>query len=111
MQIVAVDPRDTTWEDESPTYRVYFWESDSPQATIDTSSRPGEPDRSTRPESWSSEEYEIREAIDAVEVWNWAQQESGGRIIQIFLLATEDDSKGMYRLFGPIDDPTFPTET
>ena len=41
VMIKAVDPRDTTWEDNHPVFRVYFWRG------ID---------------GWSSDEYEITDA-------------------------------------------------
>lgn len=83
MIVHAVDPRDTEWEIDDPTYRVYFWEPSS-----------GQPDA-----AWSSSEWEVSEA-DVHEVIAWAQAEAAGRRVTMWVKAARDDGPGLIRLAG-----------
>ena len=60
LRVRPVDPRDTTWEVDTPAYRVYFW-----------SLPPGPPPSSSEEGiGWSSDEYEVEDA-DVTVVLEW----------------------------------------
>src|SRR5689334_10904623 len=54
MEVRRVDPRDTEWEEDFPTYRVYFFTDPGPGL-----------------HGWTSDEFEIREAPDVRAVIEW----------------------------------------
>lgn len=94
MRVRGIDPRDTAWEVDIPTFRVHFWE---PQGA------PGQ-----RNVAFTSYEYEVTEA-DAHDVIRWAEQEAGPhRTYTLYVLASDGRQLGMVRLAG--QDPTDPTE-
>lgn len=97
MDIRLVDPRDSCWEADSPSYRVYFW---SPVLSWNTHSH----DR-----GWRCEEYEITGA-DVPAILDWARRTVGpGRSFTLYA-CVEDDRRGLglIRLSGV--DPTVPAE-
>ncbi len=78
MNIAGVDPRDTSWEQHSATYRVYFWERGR------------------------SDEYEITEA-DIPEVLTWADDEArrtGRTYVAWVCIDDPQQSSGLVRLAG-----------
>jgi hypothetical protein len=85
MEARPVDPRDTEWEVDRPTYRVYFWR--------------GQPRG-----GYASEEFELRGAADVHEVLSWAEQRAEGRLVTIYAVRDGADGRGLIRLAGV--DPT-----
>ncbi|MEP9365578.1 hypothetical protein ABLE68_21600 [Nocardioides sp. CN2-186] len=89
MRVVAVDERDSSWEDPDPTYRVYLHGG---------SARDGE--EWTGGTTWT---YDVTEA-DLLQVVDWAQREAGGtRHYAIALVRDnrrEDSSRGLVWLIG-----------
>jgi hypothetical protein len=86
-----VDPRDVRQEDDTPTYRVYFWL---------------QPDPAWGAHSW---EWRLRDARDVFEVIEWAEAERGERTYQLFVEEPIPEGLGtkgvrLVRLAG--DDPT-----
>ena len=59
MEIRGVDPRDTRWEVERPTFRCYFWNKGGGRHHVDAGT--------------ISDEYEIR-CDDVREVLVWAEE-------------------------------------
>ncbi|MBB5102562.1 hypothetical protein [Streptomyces spectabilis] len=84
MHVRGVDPRDTTWEQDDATYRVYFW------------------DRS----STASDEYEVTGA-DVEEVLAWARAKAAetGSAYTLYVRVTDDGRPGLVRLGGVTGDP------
>jgi len=72
----GVDPRDTRWEVDRPSYRVYFWE-------------PG-----------LSDEWQLTDADDVREVMAWAEANANGRQFVVYVAAEDRDQPGLIRLFG-----------
>ncbi|MFJ2511308.1 hypothetical protein ACIPEL_09975 [Streptomyces griseoviridis] len=86
MAIRAIDPRDTTWEQDHADYRVYFW------------------DRSTN----TSYEYEILDQVDIGELLAWTGQYAAatGWTHTVSAVADDDDGRrGLIRLEGVLGDP------
>ncbi|MEV7439492.1 hypothetical protein [Streptomyces griseoviridis] len=87
MEIRAIDPRDTTWEQDHADYRVYFW------------------DRSTN----TSYEYEILDQVDIGELLAWPRQYAAetGWTHTVYAVADDDDDgrRGLIRLDGVLGDP------
>jgi hypothetical protein len=82
MEIRPVDPRDASWEEEQPTYRVYFWEADG-----------------------ASSEHELVGATDVTEVLGWADENRGTRTYTAYLVGRDGGGQlGLARLHGA--DPT-----
>lgn len=71
-----IDPRDTSWEESEPAYRVYFNESDG-----------------------SSEEWRITGVDSVNEVTEWADQQTHGRTY-ILYVEVRQDGTGLVRLSG-----------
>ena len=86
MRCVPIDPRDQTWEDDAPSYRVYLW------------NRSGS----------ACEEWEISEA-DVTEVVAWADEHVGDGTASIWIVQRRADGVGLIRLLGI--DPTAPAGT
>ena len=76
MEIIPVDPRDQTWEDASPRYRVYFVEGSA------------------------SDEYEIRGAPDVGSVIDWADADRAARPYVLYARVDRGDGLGLLRLAG-----------
>lgn len=79
-----VDPRDATWEEWNPSYRVYFW--------------------SAHDEGWASRVFDITGAdLDAVLGW---VDENGehGETVTLFAIVDHRGERGLVRLSGA--DPT-----
>lgn len=94
MNVREVDPRDTRWEIDQPTFRVYFWKINAP------SPQPGVPD------SYESTEYEVSEA-DIKEVLRWADdyaKRDKTDHCTVYLRVEAPEGPGLVRLFGT--DPT-----
>ena len=94
MKTREVDPRDMTWEDDSPVFRVYFWKA-----------TPTPPD-AENPYSWRSMEYEVSEA-DVKEVINWADQyaeREGENHYTLYVRGDDAQGPGIIKLAGV--DPT-----
>jgi hypothetical protein len=90
----SVDPRDTLWEVDRPTFRVYFWHQQAAPADIPQHVM-----------AYVSDEYRLTEASDVFEVIAWAR--ATARDEQTFTLYVEQDSDvgpGLIRLAGV--DPT-----
>lgn len=86
MNLRAVDPRDTAWEQDHGRYRVYFWDV----ANV------------------TAHEYEILDHPDADEVLTWATNHAAakGWTFTLYLLTTDDrDLPGLIRLAGTLGDP------
>lgn len=76
MRERPVDPRDTRWENDHPTYRVYFWQ-------------PG-----------ISDEWELAGA-DVDEVLRWAAEHADGRNYVVYAsILDSTDGPGLVRLLG-----------
>lgn len=86
MNVKAVDPRDTTWEDVQPVFRVSFWDERN---------------------AWASHEYEISGA-DVVDVVSWAESSLGelGTEFTLSVKVVRDNTVGVVVLAGR--DPTAP---
>jgi hypothetical protein len=92
VEVRPVDPRDTSWEIASPTFRVTFWER-----------QPVPPD-SHHPPGYRSTEFEINGA-DVSEVLAWAEAEApSGSTHTIYALVQHGGERGLVRLAGL--DPT-----
>lgn len=63
MRATGVDPRDVTWEDDAPTYRVYMWHRPDPPPDIGASEM-----------GYWCDEYRLTEASDIHEVLAWAEK-------------------------------------
>ena len=61
MIIEHVDPRDVSWEDDRPTYRVYFWHQP-----------PAAPEVPQERMGYHCDEYRLLDAADVHEVITWA---------------------------------------
>lgn len=89
MRIRSIDPRDAQWEDDSPSYRVYFWyrvqgQADQPQSA----------------NSYRSTEFEIQDA-DIEEVLAWAENEvEEAGTYTVHAVARDGDVIGLLRLQG-----------
>lgn len=90
MEITAVDPRDTQWEQPDPAFRVYFWDRSPAPAEVDGSNV------LTR-----SEEWRVAGAKDVHQVSAWATGPAGrGRPFELFVEARNGESPGLIRLAG-----------
>lgn len=96
MQASPIDPRDATWEFDTPTYRVYFWTQPTGAIT-----------------ATSSDEWRITAANDVFEVITWAEAKRGDRTYGLFVEHTDRiesrtegwiEAPGLIRLAG--SDPT-----
>lgn len=76
----AVDPRDQTWEEWDPAYRVYFWDARA-----------------------ACEEWELT-GRDASEALTWAQDSADGRTFTLYAVVNAPSGLGLVRLAGT--DPT-----
>ncbi|MFF1464488.1 hypothetical protein [Streptomyces sp. NPDC058330] len=85
MDIQAIDPRDTTWEQDHGRYRVYFW--DIPAAT--------------------AHEYEILGKVDIDELLTWVTGYAAQRgwAYTVYVATTDGGSLGLIRLAGVQGDP------
>jgi hypothetical protein len=98
MEVRRVDPRDTEWGRDFPTYRVHFFT--------------GGPGR----HGWTSDEFELQQAPDVKAVIEWAEKEAVGRtyIIYALVAAPQSTSSGLLTLLGHDpnrpDDPRRPNE-
>jgi hypothetical protein len=82
-----VDPRDTTWEEHEPAYRVYFWRT--------------EPQPIGFRHGFRSEEFEVT-GSDVQEVIAWAGATAGSdRTYTLYALVRSPDGElGLVRLAG-----------
>lgn len=90
----GVDPRDVTWEDEQPVYRVYFWGRSKAPADVP-------------PEhvGYYCREHRVLDADDIHEVITWANHAAvGGENYTLFVERQESGETGLIRLAGT--DPT-----
>jgi hypothetical protein len=89
METRAVDPRDTLWEVEHPTYRVHIW-SPMPQ-----------PEHvAPADQAWSCSEYDVTGA-DVEEVLAWARDRAPSNgTYTVFLRGTDKGEPGLFRLAG-----------
>ena len=84
MKAEPVDPRETSWENNDPVYRVHFWHRQSDR------SMPG----------WVSDEWRLSN-VDVAEVLAWAEAQAEGRRVTIWVEHDNDrDGPGMIRLLG-----------
>jgi hypothetical protein len=93
MEVRRIDPRDTEWEQDFPTYRVHFFA-----------------DPGFGLHGWTSDEFELQQARDVKAVIEWAEKEAGGRtyIIYALVAAPHPTSSGLLRLLG--HDPNRPED-
>ena len=75
VEVIAVDPRDQTWEVDRPRYRVYFHDTNG-----------------------ASDEHEITGA-DVGEVIAWAETRRGPRTYVLYV-CVDSDGLGLVRLAG-----------
>lgn len=76
-----IDPRDQTWEEDHPAYRVYFWDSNS-----------------------ACDEWEL-EGCDVEAALRWAQDSASGRTFTLYATVADAPGElGLIRLSGT--DPT-----
>ena len=76
VQTTLIDPRDQTWQDDQPRYRVYFH---------------GEA---------SAEEHELTGATDVLAVVAWAEAARGDRSYVVFVRVDDAAGVGLMRLAG-----------
>ena len=92
MHASPVDPRDTRWEDVTPTYRVYFWSRlDWPEAV------PAEI------RGWLSDEWRLTDVTDVHVALTWARDTSHGRSYTLHVEANGGHGRGLIKLAG--EDP------
>jgi hypothetical protein len=85
MRIRSVDPRDVGWGEDSPNYRVTFWERQSPLP-------PGIPPEAM---GYTSYEYEISDAVDVFQVIAWAEAEAGDHTYTLYAtVSSHNDPHG-----------------
>ena len=93
MQVRSVDPRDTSWEANAPSYRVHFWRRP-----------PGEPPSGTGVMAYELESFEV-EDVDVTGVLAWAEATAArDRTYTLYALVHCDGAAGLVRLAGT--DPT-----
>ncbi|WP_119293338.1 hypothetical protein [Streptomyces sp. YIM 130001] len=85
MDIRAVDPRDTTWQQDHARFRVHFWDL----AAV------------------TAHEYEVLDEVDVDDLLTWASGYAAERgwSFTLFVATTEGDSRGLIRLAGALGDP------
>lgn len=84
MKRRSVDPRDISWEQEIPTYRVYFWDT----------------------ESVTSHEYEVTDsAIDDILQWARSHAREKGWEYTLYVKVSDPDGNGLVRIDGLTGDP------
>ncbi|WLQ42157.1 hypothetical protein P8A22_20665 [Streptomyces laculatispora] len=85
MDIRALDPRDTAWEQEHARYRVYFRD----RAAV------------------TAREYEVLDEADVDELLTWVSVYAAGRGRgdTLYVSTTGGDSPGLIRLAGVRGDP------
>ena len=90
MIIEGVDPRDTQWEVDWPTYRVYFWHQPSAAPAF-------VPDHTT----WHCEEYRLSDVDDVVDVLEWARNRArSDQTFTIYVEQRDAQRRGLVRLHG-----------
>jgi hypothetical protein len=96
MDIRPVDPRDTGWEVDSPTFRVYFW------------SRPPTPAGMSEDHvMYHSNEFELSGVEDVREVLEWAEENAApGSTYTVYAVVEGSRERGLVHLAGV--DPTAP---
>jgi len=84
VRAMPIDSRDQRWEDDSPAYRVCFWQLAGGR----------------------SEEWELTEA-DVAEVLAWADAHAGDRTVSVWVVHQDAAGLGAIRLAGidPTTDP------
>jgi hypothetical protein len=87
VDVQPVDPRDTTWEEHEPAYRVHFWRT--------------EPQPIGFRDGFTSEEFEVT-GSDVQEVIAWADAIAGSdRTYTLYALVRSPDRElGLVRLAG-----------
>ena len=75
MHVTRIDPRDQTWEDREPSYRVYFHDARG-----------------------ASDEYQVS-GTDVQRVLDWAEVEKGDRTYVLYA-CVPIDGIGLLRLQG-----------
>ena len=75
-----IDPRDQTWAEGEPAYRVYFWDSTA-----------------------ACEEWELA-GCDVEDALRWAHGSAGGRTFTLYVTVPSPGELGLVRLSGI--DPT-----
>lgn len=78
MEVRTVDPRDIGVDRDADTYRVYFWS----------------------PDSGRCDEYELVRPRDVHEVIQWAADNAGGRVPEIFVRHDHPPEHGLIRIAG-----------
>jgi hypothetical protein len=81
MRVICqpVDPRDTRWEDDYPTYRVYFWRRDDAR----------------------SDEWRVTDSVNVRDVLEWADgRVQPGWTYQVFVAVNASRGLGTIRLLG-----------
>ncbi|MBX0302025.1 hypothetical protein K2F54_18875 [Cryobacterium sp. 1639] len=79
MSVVAVgiDPRDTNWEQDQPTYRVYFHD-----------------------ENGASDEWQLTDVDSVHTVVGWAENNASGRTFVVYVEVQVPPGTGLIRLVG-----------
>lgn len=90
MHAATLDPRDIRWEQDLPTYRVYFYE----RAALGPEEEDGH-------SSWGAYEWRLTGATDVHEVLAWATGPEGrGRRFELFVEWSTAEGTGLLRLAG-----------
>ncbi|WP_405747224.1 hypothetical protein OG422_29180 [Streptomyces sp. NBC_01525] len=84
MERRSVDPRDISWEQENPAYRVYFWDK----------------------ESVTSHEFEVTDStIDEVLSWTRSRATEEGWEYTLYVKVSDPEGDGLVRIDGLTGDP------
>ena len=91
MDASPVDPRDVTWEESNPVYRVCFWEDTAAVSGADS--------------AWKSDEWRLVAATNVQAALAWATGAVGrGRRFQLFVETPTAAGAALLLLTG--GDPT-----
>lgn len=90
MKTEPVDPRDVTWEDTHPAYRVYFW------SLVD-----GPVEVPTEHLGFKCREYRVLDAPDVHDVIAWAKETAQpDETYTLYIERWSADGLGVIRLAG-----------
>ncbi|MET9296269.1 hypothetical protein [Streptomyces sp. NPDC003077] len=84
MEKRRVDPRDISWEQETPTFRVYFWDRNAV----------------------TSHEYEVTgSTVEEVLAWAHGRADEEDWTFTLYVKVSDSDGDGLVRIAGVAGDP------